>query len=400
MYNIACFFPTKAIFMSILYINSPAELVSACNQFKTSPFICVDTEFHRETTYYPELALIQIADESLTVCIDPLVLDDLTPITDLFSDTRILKVFHACQQDLEIFYHLFNALPSPIFDTQIAATLIGHGDQIGYAALIKSCLDIDVDKTQTRTDWLKRPLNEKQLEYAANDVLYLSQAYPLIVKQLEQLDRLNWLDEDFALLSNTDTFEVHPENMWKKVKGHQKLRGQQLAVLQSVSAWRETSAMNRNKPRRRIVSDDALIDMCKQKPENTKQLLSLRSLNKSRISQHEAETLIQCIATASALPAKQWPSLPKRHKISPEQDTVIDGLVAVLKYNASKHNINHTSLATRKQLEALVCGERDLAILNGWRKSHAGQMLLDFLEGKLSLNIQAGKAVITPLTGH
>ena len=386
--------------MSNLYINSPAELISACNQFKSSPFICVDTEFHRETTYFPELALIQIADESLTVCIDPLAVDDLTPITDLFSDTRIIKVFHACHQDLEIFYHLFKALPSPMFDTQIAATLIGHGDQIGYAALIKSCLDIEVDKSQTRTDWLKRPLNDKQLEYAANDVIYLSQAYPLIVKQLQQLGRLNWLDEDFARLSNTDTFKVHPENMWKKVKGHQKLRGQQLAVLQAVSAWRETSAINRNKPRRRILSDDALIDMCKQKPEDTKQLLALRSLNKSRVSQQEAGVLIQCIATACALPPEQWPRLPKKHKISAEQDTVVDGLITVLKYNASKHNINHTSLATRKQLEALVCGERDLDILNGWRKSHAGQMLLDFLDGKLSINIQAGKAVITPLTGH
>jgi len=386
--------------MSILFINSQSELISACNQFKNSPFICVDTEFHRETTYYPELALVQIADESLTVCIDPLALNDLSPVADLFSDTRILKVFHACSQDLEIFYHLFDALPNPMFDTQIAATLIGYGDQTGYAALMKGCLNVDIDKSQTRTDWLKRPLNDKQLEYAANDVLYLSQAYPLILKQLEESGRLDWLSDDFAQLSNTDTFKVDPEKMWRKVKGHQRLHGQQLAVLQAVSSWRETSAINKNKPRRRIVSDDALIDMCKQKPENTKQLLALRSLNKSRVSQSDAEMLIHGIAKAMALPSEQWPRLPKKHKISAEQDTLVDSLTAVLKYNASKHNINHTSLATRKQLEAMVCGERDLEILSGWRKSHAGQMLLDFLGGKLTLNIQAGKAVIEPYPGH
>jgi ribonuclease D len=383
--------------MSILFIHSQAELISACTHFKNSPFICVDTEFHRETTYYSELALIQIADASLTVCIDPLALDDLSPVAELFSNTQILKVFHACYQDLEIFHHLFGALPCPIFDTQIAAALIGYGDQIGYAALIKDCLNIEVDKSQTRTDWLKRPLNDKQLEYAANDVLYLSQAYPLIVQKLTELNRLNWLDEDFALLSKVETFAVQPQNMWKKVKGHQKLRNQQLAVLQALSAWRETLAINRNRPRRRIISDDALIDICRQKPANTRQLLSLRCLNKSRISQHDAEELIQCIEKAMAVPAEHWPRLPKKHKISAAQDTLIDSLSCVLKYNADLHNINHSSLATRKQLEALVCGERDLPILNGWRKTHAGQMLLNFLDGKLCLSVQKDKTVISPI---
>lgn len=385
--------------MKILFINSQAELVSACQQFKNSSFICVDTEFHRETTYYPELALVQIANQSLTVCIDPLAINDLSPMVDLFSDTKILKVLHACQQDLEIFYHLFGALPCPIFDTQIAATLIGYADQVGYAALMKGCLNVEIDKSQTRTDWLKRPLNSKQLEYAANDVLYLSQAYPLILKQLEDSNRLDWLADDFARLSLADAFKVDPEKMWRKVKGHQKLHGQQLAVLQAVSAWRETSAINRNKPRRRIMPDDALIDMSKQKPETAKQLLALRSLNKSRISPHEAESLAQCIVTALSSPSEHWPRLPKKHKINSAQDTLIDALATVLKYNANLHGINHTSLATRKQLEALVCGERDLDILTGWRKSHAGQMLLDFLDGKLTLNIQSGKAVIEPYTG-
>ena len=386
--------------MSILFISSQADLISVCDQFKNSPFICVDTEFHRETTYYPELALIQIANESITACIDPLALNDLSPVVDLFTDTHILKVLHACQQDLEIFHHLFGLLPKPIFDTQIAATLIGYGEQVGYAALIKGCLDIDLDKSQTRTDWIKRPLNEKQIEYAANDVLNLSQAYPLIVTQLEQLNRLSWLDEDFNQLSNNDTFVVHPEIMWKKVKGHQRLRGQQLAILQALSAWRETEAINRNKPRRRIISDDALIDICQQKPSDARQLSSLRSLSKSRIRPDEAEALIKCISTGMESPSEQWPKLPKKHKSSAEQDTLADSLMAVLKFNANKHNINHTTLATRKHLEALASGDRDLPILNGWRKSHAGQMLLDFIEGKLCISIHDNKVVIKSLSGH
>ncbi|MDH5483953.1 MAG: ribonuclease D [Gammaproteobacteria bacterium] len=377
--------------MAILYLTTNEAVAEACKAFAESPFICVDTEFHRETTYYPELALIQIADDKQTVCIDPLVVTDLQPMLDLFADTRITKVLHACGQDMEIFHNEFGALPAPVFDTQVAAALIGHGEQVGYAALVKSFLDIDVDKTQTRTDWMKRPLNEKQVEYAGNDVLYLAQLYPMMLHQLEAQGRLSWLDEDFAALSENQTYIVDSDNIWRKAKGFQRLNGQQLAILQGLARWRETTAQQLNKPRRRILPDDALIDIARQKLRDSKQILALRSLNKSRLSPQHGEALADCVEQGLLLPKEQWPKLPKKHKISANGDALIDALSAVLKLQAAQHKINHACIATRKQLEALVAGERDLPLLSGWRKTHAGQACLDFIEGRSSLNTDSGK---------
>lgn len=381
--------------MSFSLITRDDELADICHQFKNSQFICVDTEFHRETTYYPELALIQVADENTTVCIDPLSIEDMQPLIELFCDSQIIKVFHACYQDLEIFLNQFDILPRPVFDTQIAATLIGYGDQIGYAALVKAFLNIDLDKSQTRTDWLKRPLTQKQLEYAANDVYYLAQIYPQMLQQLNARQRLDWLTEDFDALSGEDSFRISIDDIWKKTKGHQRLRGQQLAILQAVASWRETTAQNRNKPRRRILPDDALIDIARQQPNNSKQLLALRSLGKSRISSVDADTILKAINRGADLPREQWPSLPKKQKLSAEQEILIDALTSVLKIYARKHDIDHLSLATRKQLEALVRGEKDLPILTGWRKSHAGQALLDFLDGNTSISVQSGQLMLS-----
>lgn len=380
--------------MNITYVNNQQQLAQACDLFKHSRFICIDTEFHRESTYYAELALIQLADEQHTVCIDPLTVTDLSPFLALMTDENILKVFHAPGQDLEIFNHDFSILPVPVFDTQIAATLLGYGEQIGYATLISTCLNINLDKSQTRTDWMKRPLSQQQIEYAANDVIYLAQVFPLMEQQLTALNRLEWLQDDFDALSVSSNYVNDPQQMWRKAKGNQRLRGQQLATLQAVAAWRETTAQQRNKPRRRILPDDALIDIAHQKPRTGQQLKGLRALTKTRLSEDDIDQIIACIEHSLELPKEQWPSLPKKQKLKPNEDALIDVLSAVLKLNANQHNINHTIMANRKQLEALVRGERDLPILSGWRKSHGGQMLLDFIEGKLSLSTQTGQLVI------
>ncbi len=377
--------------MSIEYIDTASELASACQQLAHSPFICVDTEFHRESTYYPELALVQLANEQFTCCIDPLAIDDLQPLLNLLADTAILKVFHAAYQDMEIFHHHFNVMPKPVFDTQVAAAICGYGDQVGYATLIKSILDIDVDKTQTRTDWMQRPLSSEQIEYAGNDVLYLAKAFPILRDQLIKLDRLHWLDEDFDLITQPDTYKNHPESMWLKVSGHQRLKGQQLAILRAVTAWRENTAQQRNKPRKRILPDDALIDIARQKPNNDSQLQGLRSLNRSRLSSEDTRAILNAIQQGLDLPKSDWPVLKFPQKLSIEDDAKVDILFAVLKLNAARHNINPASIATRKHLESLVRGERDVPILHGWRKTHGGQMMLDVLEGKLVLDIHSGK---------
>lgn len=380
--------------MILDYIDTQQALEACCQQFQHSRFLCIDTEFHRETTYYPELALIQLGDEQHTVCIDPLPLKDFQPLLELFSNTNIIKVFHAAGQDLEIFHNDFGCLPDPIFDTQIAATLLGYGEQIGYAALVKTCLDVDLDKSQTRTDWMKRPLSDKQLEYAANDVRYLAQLYPDMERQLQELGRLDWLAEDFALLSQNQNYVVDVENIWRKTKGHQRLRGQQLAILQQLASWRETTAIERNRPRRRILPDDALIDLAIQKPTEPNRIRSLRSLNKFRINEDDTRQLAECINRGLAMDKKAWPQLPKKFKLRPQQDALVDTLQALLKLNALQHNINPSSLASRKQLEALVTGERDLELLKGWRKQHGGEQLLQFIDGKLSLSSEQGKLVV------
>lgn len=377
--------------MSIQYIDTPEGLTNACQQLIHSDFICVDTEFHRESTYYPELALVQLANEHYTCCIDPLAVKDLQPLLDLLTNTSILKVFHAAYQDMEIFYHHFGIMPKPVFDTQIAGAITGYGDQVGYASLMKSILNVDIDKTQTRTDWMQRPLNAEQIEYAGNDVLYLARAFPILREQLIKQDRLHWLDEDFETITQPDTYKNHPEAMWLKVSGHQRLKGQQLAILQAVAAWREQTAQQRNKPRKRILPDDALIDIARQKPVKGEQLMALRSMNRTKLSADETGAVIKSIEQALKLPKSDWPVLRIPQKLSVEDDAKVDILFAVLKLNAAKHNINPASMATRKHLESLVRGERDVPILQGWRKTHGGQMMLDVLEGKLVLDIHSGK---------
>ncbi|MDQ1363673.1 MAG: ribonuclease [Pseudomonadota bacterium] len=379
--------------MHIEYIDNFAALEQACAQLGQSPVVCVDTEFHRENTYYPELALIQLANTAHTYCIDPLAIKDLKPLQTLFANTDILKVFHAAWQDMEIFLHAFGNLPAPVFDTQIAAALLGMGEQIGYAALIQEYLGLDVDKSQTRTDWMQRPLSDKQIEYAGGDVYHLCKVYPMMAHQLHTLQREDWLADDFRALANPQNYIPHPPDMWRKIKANQKLRGIELAILQALAAWREITAQQRNKPRKRIINDDALIDIARQKPTSPAQIFSLRSMQGARLTQDDASTLIQCIEQAGQLPQDQWPKQPKFRKLGEDEDALADALTALLKQQAALHKINPASIASRKQLEALVTGERDIPLLQGWRIRHGGQILLDFLDGKTTLAVRNDKLV-------
>ncbi len=382
--------------MDIVYIDTNEALALSCDTIRRSKVICIDTEFHRETTYYPELALIQISDSEKTCCIDPLGITDFTPFISLLSNPLVTKVLHASGQDLEIFNHLFNVLPSPMFDTQIAAGLLGYGDQIGYAALIKKLLNVDIDKSQSRTDWLKRPLSREQLLYAASDVYYLAKAYPKMLAKLEELNRLEWLQGDFSALCLPAKYNVDTTQIWKKVKGNQKLHGIQLAILQAVAAWREETAQKRNRPRRRIVSDDALIDIARIKPDSADKIKNLRSLNKTRLNSEDAAQLHQRMNNALRMTKEFWPKHIKRHKLNMREDALIDALMALLKLKANEHHITPLNLASRKDMEELLQGNMDIPLMQGWRYSHAGQIIEDFFEGKSMLQINAGELQVIP----
>ena len=379
--------------MDIVYIDSNESLALTCDTIRLSKVLCVDTEFHRETTYYPELALIQISNGEKTCCIDPLSITNFTPLLAIMNNSNITKVFHASHQDLEIFNYLFNTLPSPIFDTQIAAGLLGYGEQIGYAALMQKELNIDIDKSQTRTDWMKRPLSNDQLLYAASDVYYLAKAYPKIVQKLDSLNRLEWLQNDFSSLSRPENYKVDKQSIWKKVKGNQKLKGEALVLLQALAAWREETAQTRNRPRRRVLPDDALIDIARLKPDTAEKITQLRSLNKSRLSNEDATQIIQRMKNAQRLPKEHWPKHAKRHKLNPREDALVDALSAVLKLKADEHNITPLNLASRKDLEGLRQGQSYFPLMHGWRYLHAGQVIEEFLSGKCFLQAISGELV-------
>ncbi len=378
-----------------LYIDTPAALAKLCQQLKTAPHFALDTEFLREKTYSARLCLIQVATEQLVACIDPLQLDNLDPFMELLFDRGITKILHSARQDMEIFHDLTGKLPGPVFDTQIAATLIGLPDQCGYANLIKHLLGVELDKAQTRTDWSRRPLDAAQLRYAADDVRYLIQAWPLIMQKLRDAGREDWLQEDFLALENPELYRLPLENLWQKVSGHARLKGRQLAILRQLAAWREQQARERNRPRKWIISDDSLIALARMAPTQLAQLEKIRGLNNSHLKNAGREILAE-IETAQALPREQWPRLPAK-KTGKQDEILIDLLMCVLKLQAQRHGISPAILGTRKEVEKLLHSPKRSALMQGWRRHIAGEQLIDVLEGKQELKVQDRRLQLLPV---
>ena len=371
--------------MTAQYIDTAAELSRFCQQIAHTRWMTVDTEFLREKTYLPQLCLIQVATENTIVCIDPIALTDLSPLLDLIYNPDIAVVFHAARQDLELLYLIRHELPTNVFDTQLAATVLGYGDQIGYGNLVKQCIDVDLDKAHSRTDWTKRPLDPDQIDYAADDVRYLRDVYKLLSQQLVDKKRTHWLDEDFAHLTSVDTYLVKPETMWRKVKGFGRLRGIQLAILQNLAAWREQRAVASNRPRRWILKDDVLLDLAKLAPETLDKFSLIRGLEANTIHRHGKELLAE-ISRAKTLPKEKWPTIKKIEPLTPQQDVIVDALMSLLRKYCIEQEIAPVALASRKDIERMVAGETDLPLLQGWRNDIVGHHLKAFLNGDLSIS--------------
>ncbi|MCL4146421.1 UNVERIFIED_CONTAM: hypothetical protein GTU68_001805, partial [Idotea baltica] len=316
--------------MTVQFIDTEADLTAFCERIADTTWMTVDTEFLRERTYYSQLCLIQIGTENEIACIDPLVLKDLTPILDLIYSPQVKVVFHAARQDLELFYTLRGALPSHVFDTQIAATVLGYGDQIGYGNLVKQCLNVELDKAHSRTDWSQRPLDAGQIEYAADDVRYLRDVYHLLIQQLEEKNRLHWLKDDFASLTNVSTYDVDPATIWKKIKGAGRLKGLQLAILQKLADWREERAIKGNRPRRWILKDEVMLDLAKIAPETTQKMGVIRGLESGTIERH-GKTILDLIKAAKTIPKDQWPIIKKPLFLTTQQDATVDAMMALLR---------------------------------------------------------------------
>ncbi len=376
------------------YIKDLQQLGRICDSLQSSPVLAVDTEFMREKTYFARLCLIQIATEQQIVIIDPLAIDDLRPFLELLYNPGILKILHAGRQDLELFYDLQGRIPGPVFDTQIAATVLGFADQIGYASLVEKILGRQLDKSHARTDWAKRPLSNQQLDYAADDVRYLIQLYPEILRQLEALGREQWLEDDFAALTDRTQYQYTPDESWKRVSGYGRLKPQQLAVLQKLAAWREQRARKLNKPRKWILSDDVLLNLAQRMPDNPDKLAGIRGMPETVVRDFGSE-LIDRIQQARVLPKSEWPTPKAYFAPTRDQELLIDSLMLYVKYLAFNNQITPATLAGRKEVERLVRGGRELNLLKGWRRHIAGEALLEMLEGKASIHIHNGELEIT-----
>ena len=379
---------------TIQYINTTDQLAKLCEQIKKEPWLALDTEFLREKTYYPKFCLLQIATPEWVACIDPIALPKLDDLFEAVYNPAIVKVFHSCRQDLEIFYQLTGKLPAPIFDTQVAAPLLGFQDNPGYAMLVSSLLSINLNKAHTRADWSKRPLTEAQIEYAADDVIYLCQIYQIMVQKLTALGRIDWLKHDFAELENPALYTVAPEKAWFKIRNKNKLTGKQLSIIQALAQWREKTAQAEDRPKSWLLRDELLFDLAKLQPETVVELADVRGMNERAVNRYGKE-LCQLITTA-----KNRPPLPLNEKDRPakknqQQEAILDILTALVRIRAEENALNPSILASRKDLEVLLFNDDDeCPLLHGWRFTMAGRELVGLLKGELFLGIESEKLAI------
>lgn len=373
----------------VRYIDTSASLRELSGQLRGNPWLTLDTEFLREKTYYPKLCLLQVATPELVACIDPLALEDLSPLLDVLYDDSITKVMHAARQDMEILFHLRHALPSPVFDTQIAALLLGYPDQIGYGNLVKETLGIELEKLHSRTDWSRRPLSDEQIRYAADDVFHLAQVYLHLVEKLTELGRLDWLSEDFTRLTQVELYSNDPAQAWLKVRGGNRLRGASLAVLQALAQWRETLARDQDRPRGWLLRDDELVEIARHLPGTPAALGAIHGLHERFIDKHGAR-LLELVAEARHRAPKPLSSTELPVRLSPLQEALVDAMMAVVRVSAAENALNPAVLASRKQLEQLANSTPDSELLHGWRGQLVGGRLQSLLRGELGLYARNG----------
>ncbi len=378
---------------SLLYVDTTEKLRDLCASLAGVPWISLDTEFLREKTYFPKFCLLQIAAGDVVACVDPLVLESLDPLLEIIFDSKIPKVLHSSRQDMEIFYHLCGRLPTPVFDTQLAAPLLGMAEQISYAGLVAEVLGANLSKSHSRTDWSRRPLSSEQLRYAADDVIYLDQAYRAMLPRLEQLGRLAWLEEDFSELADSALYENPPELAWQRIGGVYQLKPKQLSIAQTLAAWREQTARAQDLPRGWILKDDALLDLARQQPVNAEQLSHVRGIDERMAKRHGA-TICRLIQEAASRPPEPIELKGRPAKKTAEQEALLDLLMAVVRLRSAQNTLHPNVLATRKDLEQLLDGDAHARLLHGWRKTMVGDELTAALRGELMLKIEGGSLMI------
>ncbi|EKF58413.1 ribonuclease D [Agrobacterium albertimagni AOL15] len=368
-------------------IDTTAALEEACRLLAQSDFITIDTEFLRETTFWPELCLIQMASPEHEYIVDPMAKGlDLKPFFELMANSAVVKVFHAARQDIEIIFHLGDLLPHPIFDTQVAAMVCGFGDSVSYDQLVQKVKNVHIDKTSRFTDWSRRPLSEKQLDYALADVTHLRDVYLKLKGQLEAEGRAEWLTEEMAILESRETYDLPPEHAWQRLKMRLR-KPTELAVMQYVAAWREREARARNVPRSRVLKDDAIYEIAQQQPKDVEALGRLRTIPKGWERSSSGAAIIEQVNTALALPKSEMPHL-QRHAHAPEgTQSAVELLKVLLRLTSEKHGVASKVIANSDDLEKIAAeGEKaEVAALQGWRKELFGDLALKLISGGVGL---------------
>ena len=379
-------------------ITDSAALANLCARLADAPFVTVDTEFMRESTYYPELCLIQIADTEEAAAIDPMAPNlDLSPLLSLLVDNEdVLKVFHAGGQDLEIIYNLTGKTPHPLFDTQVAAMALGQGEQIGYSNLVDSWLGIQIDKGARFTDWSRRPLDQRQVDYAIGDVTHLSRIFPKMLERLKKTGRGAWLDQEMERLGDPANYANDPDSAWKRVRIASR-KADVLGRLKAIARWRELEAQAKDLPRGRIVKDETIADLAGHPPRKQADLAKVRGLSQTWAGNDIGARLMAAIEAAKPLPDEELPPRDDRKPgLGKEGALVADLLKLLLKIRARDIDVAPRLLARGDELELLAAGQRQgLQILEGWRFDQFGHDALDLVEGRLGFAVQNGRLKMT-----
>jgi ribonuclease D len=374
-------------------ISTTTDLAAACGRLARHPVITVDTEFLRETTYYPLLCVLQMASPEEAVVVDALAEGiDLKPFFELMANEKVLKVFHAARQDIEIVWHQAGIVPHPIFDTQVAAMVLGYGDSIAYDQLVERITGHRPDKTHRFTDWSRRPLSKEQVHYAISDVTHLRDVFTALDADLKKRGRSDWVSEEMEVLTSPKTYDFHPERAWERLKTRVR-KPKELAVLMEVAAWREQEAQSRDVPRSRVLKDDAVGDIATHAPTSTEKLGNLRSLPKGFDRSRWGTEIVAAVQRGLARDLSALPRLEKPRNNS-NGAAIVELLKVLLRMTSERHAVASKVIATVDDLEQIAADDNaDVAALHGWRREMFGEAALSLKHGRLALAIERGRVI-------
>ena len=382
----------------MVLIDSDEKLVELASRARNSDILCIDTEFMRENSYYPQLCLMQFQTRDETFILDPFKVDDLDPLKSVMLDKNVVKVFHAAAQDLEIIYNELACMPTPIFDTQIASGLTNELNQPGLSTLLKAAIDVRISKSEGFTDWARRPLTQSQRKYAAEDVIYLPELYDFQTNKMKARGQEGWLDDEFLELEDKTRFEVCPRERFKHLKHATKLRPRQLCLAREVAAWREEAAQVQDVPRRWVLNDEQVIEICKKNPKTIDELYSIRGVSKC-LDVASAREVLGALKRGNKCDKNDWPVIDEGGKCEICVDEIVPLLSALVAKRAKENEISASLIASTHDLVDLARGyKQESPLLKGWRRIVVGEELCELLDGKVELTCEGVSLKVTSKT--